>query len=298
MPESLLSLVELTATVASGPDRPETLDKALAIVARELQVSRVALFVRGDAEGTFVLRASRGLAPEAPRSLCHPRPFEELTGLVDGEEARDRHGLVLLCPIQRRDRPLALLGLGPRQIDREYGDSERAFLRGVFGCLATAVASGATREELRRLSLQRARDLVQLRDLLDVGRELTLSADEAAVHERLATVVMGHFVVSRCAVYRLAEDGLSLAHARGLRRGSESAPLSAEAARATLEGLEAPRPVAEVPEGALRTLLLEARLSLAVPLAARERSLGLLAIGERSSGTPFTDEDLGFAQAL
>ena len=299
MPESaLLSLVELTATVASGPDRQETLDRALAIVARELQLSRVALFVRGDEEGTFAVRAARGMAPEAPRSLCHTRPLQELTALAAGDEAHDRHGLLLLCPVQRRDRPLALLGLGPRQPEREYADEERAFLRGVVACLGAAVGSGALREELRRLSLQRARDVVQLHDLLDVGRELTLSADETAVHERLATVVMGHFVVSRCAVYRLGGDGLALVHARGLSRGNEGGPFPSDPGRAAVQALDAPRTVAELPEGPLRSHLLKSRLALVVPLATGESTLGMLAVGERSSGTPFTEEDRAFAHAL
>ncbi len=292
----LVSLLELTAALASGPEREETLSAALAIVSRQLEAPRAALFVRGEEEGTFALRASRNLPRDAPRTLCHGRPLDELTTLAEGDEAHDRHGLVLLCPIQRRDRPLALLGLGPREAGQAYGEAERAFLRAVVVSAAAPLAKGVIQGDLGRLSQSRTRDVVQLHDLLDIGRELTLSADEASVHERLATSVMGHFVVSRCALYRLGPERLSLAHARGLRDGSAATP--AEDVRATLDTLAGPQPVAKLARGPLRACLEKARLVLAVPLATPERTLGLLAIGERASGLPFTADDQLFAQAL
>ena len=57
-------------------------------------------------------------------------------------------------------------------------------------------------------------------------------------------------------------------------------------------------PVAELPDGPLRRRLHEARLALAVPLAAGARVEGILAIGERASGMPFSAEDREIAQAL
>jgi len=56
--------------------------------------------------------------------------------------------------------------------------------------------------------------------------------------------------------------------------------------------------VAELPDGPLRRRLQASRLALAVPLGTGERVEGVLAIGDRSSGTPFTQEDREFAQAL
>src|SRR5262249_36003149 len=56
--------------------------------------------------------------------------------------------------------------------------------------------------------------------------------------------------------------------------------------------------VAELPDGLLRRLLEESRLALAVPLIARDQVEGVLAVGERSSRTPFSSEDLDFAETL
>jgi serine phosphatase RsbU (regulator of sigma subunit) len=56
--------------------------------------------------------------------------------------------------------------------------------------------------------------------------------------------------------------------------------------------------VAELPDGPLRRRLEECRLTLAVPLAAGSRAEGVLAIGERASGMPFSQEDRDFAEVL
>jgi sigma-B regulation protein RsbU (phosphoserine phosphatase) len=145
----------------------------------------------------------------------------------------------------------------------------------------------------RKLSLKQ----LELHNLFDVGRDLAASAAEEAIQGLLATTVMGHFAVSRCAVYLAGPDGLALAHARGLRR-VDATRMPPDEARAALAALVGPRAVTELPEGALRRRLEASRLALAVPLAAGERVEGVLAIGERASGAPFTAEDREFAQAL
>jgi sigma-B regulation protein RsbU (phosphoserine phosphatase) len=109
---------------------------------------------------------------------------------------------------------------------------------------------------------------------------------------------MGHFVVSRCALYLLGPRGLFLGLERGLRRGVEWAPIPPDEAREGLAGLIGPTTVAELPHGPLRRRLERDRLALAVPLSTGERVGGILAIGERASGTAFSAEDGELAEAL
>jgi sigma-B regulation protein RsbU (phosphoserine phosphatase) len=138
----------------------------------------------------------------------------------------------------------------------------------------------------------------QLHNLFDISRELTASLDEPSIRSLVTATVLGQFLVSRCALFVLGDDGLQLGHARGLPAGLGFPPVPAAEARAFLGALRRPRPVAELDAGPLREALERARLVLVVPLTAGERASGLLAIGERSSGAGLTDEDLDFAQAL
>jgi sigma-B regulation protein RsbU (phosphoserine phosphatase) len=295
----LISLLDLTVTLDSGLSRREVLEAALLIVMGELQVSRGGLFVRSEA-GLFRLQVSRGLSADAPTQL----DTGESVSLdpIEGERGRpwlDALGLSVLWPICRGPRVLALLGLGRRAGDQVFGPEERVFLRCVSACAATSIENGLMNDELRRVNRSLAGTVYQLHGLFDVSRELTASLDEDAILGLVATTLMGQLMSSRCALYLRGPDGLRAAHRRGLRGGDDdTANVPAAEAAAALGALQGPLAVERLPPGALRAALERQRLCLAVPLAVGSKVEGLVAVGERASGTPFADEDLDFAQTL
>jgi sigma-B regulation protein RsbU (phosphoserine phosphatase) len=191
-----------------------------------------------------------------------------------------------------------VLGLGLREAGRSYGAREQGFLRSVAACAASPIENSLIYDELRRAHQKLSVKRFELHNLLDISRDLAGSSAEEAIQNLILTSVMGHFLVSRCAVYLCGPQGLSLAHGRGLRREVESAPIPPEEARVALAGLAGPRAVAELPDGPLRRRLEQARLALAVPLSEGARVEGVLAIGERASGMPFSGEDREIAQTL
>jgi sigma-B regulation protein RsbU (phosphoserine phosphatase) len=295
--EELVSLLEVTTTLGAAPADEGAWSAALLIVARRLRAPRAAFFVRND-EGALVLRASRGLPSGAP-------PILDLAGSLDGvttpgpnDDVRERHGLEVLVPIRRRDHLIAVLGMGPRRGGRAYGSEERAFLRLVAASAAAPTENGLIDGDLRRVHQSLSVKAFELHNLFDISRELSVSFEEKAVYDLVATSIMGHFLVSRCALYLLGPKGLALVHQRGLREEDASEPIPPEDVRATLEGLVEPKTIGEMPEGSLRRRLERSRLALAVPLASGTRVEGVLAIGERASGTPFSAEDRGFARTL
>jgi sigma-B regulation protein RsbU (phosphoserine phosphatase) len=291
------ALLDFTTALSAGLEDEKALNAALLSFTRELKAARGALFVRSEA-GSLRLRASLGLPPGAPSALTIPAASADLTALGSGDEVHDRGGLVLLVPIHRRGRPIAVLGLGPRKGGKAYGPEEKDFLRRVAACAAAPIETSLLHDELRRANQKLSGKMFQLHNLFDIGRELTGTFAEEAILNLIATTVMGHFVVSRCALYLSGPEGLALVHGRGLRQEVGSAPIPPEEAQAALEGLLAPTAVTELPQGTLHRRLEEARLTLAVPLAAGARVEGVLAIGERASGMPFSDEDRDFAQTL
>jgi sigma-B regulation protein RsbU (phosphoserine phosphatase) len=290
----LISLLDLSTTLGSTLTGAEILDAALLIVMGELQVARGALYV-ADGEGRYRRRAGRALAAGAPevleRSEVPAVPFEPEPADVD------LTGFALVCPIRKAGRPIALLGLGPRAGGRLFGPEEMGFLQSLAACAATPIENGLIYEELRRVNRSLSVKVYQLHSLFDIGRELTASLDEEAIERLVTTTVMGHFLTSRSALYRLGPDGLDLAHARGVKPGEVPARIPGEAGTLRRD-LTAPRCVSNLPAGALREALSGARFVLAVPLAAGERLSGLLAVGERPGGRAFGEEDLDFAGAL
>ena len=128
------------------------------------------------------------------------------------------------------------------------GADGRTFVVAAAACLAGALGGGLLDGAVRRARQQLSTRVFQLHNLFDASRGLTGSVDEQDVHGLVVTMAMGHFVVSRCALYLIGPEGLCLVHQRGLWGESESTPVPAEEARAALEGLVEAKEVAELPE--------------------------------------------------
>ena len=301
----LISLLDLTTTLNSGLTRAEILEAALLVVMGEMQAARGCLLVRA-AGGGFEVAASRGLGGERPPRFEGGWSGGEIVFRGDGpfDAELAAAGLEMVVPVLGRTgkggmgAPLALLALGPRADARPYGAEETGFLKSVAACAAAPIENGLVHDELRQVNRRMSVKVFQLQGLFDISRELTASFDEDSIMSVVTSTLMGHLLVSRCALYLPVPGGLGCVHERGARSegGSPVIPL-AEAARA-LAALDRPQPVAELPESALRRRLLETRMALAVPLGLGARTEGVLAVGGRLSGAPFTEEDGDFAQTL
>jgi sigma-B regulation protein RsbU (phosphoserine phosphatase) len=296
----LISLLDLTTTLNSNLSGAEILDAALLIVMGELPTTRGALFVRSE-EGGYRVQASRGLPAGAPAQVdlalvVGPEVMFRRQGA--GAEVFEAFGLEVLCPIFKADRPIAVLGLGARADGRPFGDEDAAFLQSVAACAATPIENGIIYRELKRVNQRLSVKVFQLHNLFDVSRELTSSFDDDAIEALVTTTLMGHLMVSRCALYRTGNGGLALTHARGVRGEDLGRGFSPAEAQPVLDALRAPLAVADLPPGPVRERLAAARMALLVPLSGGQEVQGFLAAGERVSGLPFTEEDREFAQTL
>jgi sigma-B regulation protein RsbU (phosphoserine phosphatase) len=292
----LISLLDLTTTLNSSLSRGEILDAALLIVMGETQSTRGCLYV-AEPDG-YRRAASRGLPPGAPEVLRVPAlAGDSFVHRASGAlpEVFGALGVDVLCPVQRGERSLGLLGLGPRADGGSFADDDSSFLRSVAVCAATPIENGLMVEELRRVNQRLSVKVFQLRNLFDISRELSASPDEESVHAVVASSLMGHLMVARCAIYLEQDGGLALAHQRGIR---EALPAAVGEAGPVLDALRHPGPPAGLPEGELRARLQAARLALGIPMWAGDRVLGFIALGERLSGAPFADEDVDFALTL
>ena len=297
----LISLLDLTTTLNSSLSGAEILDAALLIVMGELQATRGVLLVRAES-GSFRVQASRGLPPGAPAQvelgpLASPEVIFRRRGAHEG--VFEACGLEVLCPIFKADRPIAVLGLGPRADGRPFDEEESAFLQSVAACAATPIENGLIYHELKRVNQRLSVKVFQLHNLFDLSRELTSSFDEEGIKNLVTSTLMGQLRVSRCVLYlSVPGGGLAVGHERGLRSHREEAFVPEAGARPVLDALTRPMEVALLPAGALRDRLHRARMAMVVPVAVGARAEGFLAVGERVGGGAFTEEDRDFAHTL
>src|SRR6185503_4905379 len=133
--------------------------------------------------------------------------------------------------------------------------------------------------ELRQVNQRLSVKVFQLHNLFEISRELLSSFDEEDIKNLVTTTLMGHLLVSRCALYLRTPAGLALAHERGLRGEPADALVPADDARAVLGALGEPRPIAALPDVPLVRRLRDARLTLAVPMVLAGQVEGFLAVG-------------------
>ena len=295
----LISLLDLTTTLNSGLSNQEILNAALLIVMGEMQASRGVLLVRSEAG--YELRAGRGLPAKAPS--CLPLKALPDAGVVLRSSGRhgevfEVYGLEVLSPIFKGERPIAVLGLGPRADGQAYREAEAGFLASVAACACAPIENGLIHQELQLLNQKLSVKVFQLSNLFDISRELTMSLDEEAIKNLVTTTLMGHLMVTRCALYLRGPGGLSLAHERGLKGECESALVPEAEARPVIESLRAAMSVGQLPEGLVKQRLIRTRMALAVPLYLGGRVEGVLGVGERVSRAPFSEEDRDFALTL
>ena len=298
-PERMGSLLDLTATLHGRISVQEVLDAVLHTLAAELSPAWILAYARDGGRGR--LTVSRDAPPSTPSEV-------DLGAFPGGEVLRPDSGgpptalgplgAEVLCPIRRSGRTLAVLALGPRADGRSYGAEGAGFLETAAASAAPALENAVLHGELRGLSQRLSAKAFHLGDLLDAGRELTASLDESSIPEIVTSAIMGHLMVSRCGLYLERPEGLYAARECGVACRDEAPVIGATPADAVLEGLTGPRAVRDLPPGPLRDRLERARMSVVLPLGGRDGCCGLLAAGERASGTSFTDEDLEFAQAL
>jgi sigma-B regulation protein RsbU (phosphoserine phosphatase) len=279
----LAGLHELLAAVAAGGEPQALVASALELLRRELEADGAAVFERVDRE-RFTLLSRSGATPDV--ALNVPPPVFPVTA-ADGppwSEALDAAGLALLHPLHLGRENVGLLGLGNR---RRRDGSDGGFLAGVAGILGPLVAGQSLRFRLKRAQRTLEARVFQLRNLFELTRELTASLDVETVLDLVATTILGHLGVTRCAIYLREGAVVRLACERGLRGRGPSLPdgvrLPGRAAAAS--ELEDPR---------LREALEEARLDFAVPL----RTEGLIALGSRLGERPFGEEDVEFAATI
>jgi sigma-B regulation protein RsbU (phosphoserine phosphatase) len=292
----LISLLDFTTTLSSPLSRDEILDAALLVVMGELQAGRGGLFVR-NAGGSFELRALRGIRSDLPTACLEGLSGDRVLFASGAEgDVVSALGLEILCPVTKAGRAIAFLGLGKRANGSPYGAAESTFLRSVASCAATPIENGLMYQELRRVNQRLEVSVFQLKNLFEIARELTSSLDEETIKNLVTTTLMGHLLVSRCALYLAEPGGLALAHGRGLQGVPALVP--ERESQELLRSLKAPIPIRDLPSGLLRDGLLGSRLSFCIPLGLGGLAQGLVAVGNRVSGEPLTEQDLEFATTL
>ncbi|MDX1418686.1 MAG: GAF domain-containing SpoIIE family protein phosphatase [Rubricoccaceae bacterium] len=286
----LTSVVEASEVLNASLDLDFVLNNLLLVAMSRLLVGRgVVLLAEHERAGFWVAAAkgALGLSLGAPVEVATPG------GVAEGEavpEALRARGIALLLPIVHDGRAIGLVGLGAKATGDPFAPREVAFARSLVGVAAAAVHNARVAGQLQRVNLDLAARVQELDTLFELARAFAAALDGDEALKLLGFTLMGQFLTERHAVLlRPAEDApYAVAAARGV-----SLDADALAALAPLDG-----PLSAGAGGPAEDLLGARRLALALPLRLQRGVLGLLLVGPRATGRPFTDADRAFLTAL
>ncbi len=287
----LASLVDNFDNLDSGIDVEAALESVLLAALGSLGSTKGMLFSFED--HALRLRVSRGVV----RGDLDTRVAERLVREGPGPAVSEL-GFPHVAAVGSKRRTLGFLLLGPSSLGIVDELDEHVVLEAVATCAEALLERETRLRGQRRLERRISAQRYQLRSLLDLSRELATSFDEQQIEGLLTSMLMGHLIVSRCALYLREGLCVSLALERGTGRGDVACSLDEAESTRLLATLRGTLPVARLPRSAVRERLESTRMRLAVPLHFSDTVEGFVAVGDKIDGSALNDEDIDFVKTI
>ena len=214
------------------------------------------------------------------------------------EPAVGELGFPHVVPVGSGRRILGFLLVGPSSLGVMDDLDEHVVLEAVATCAEALLERESRRRDRKRLEMRISAQRYQLQSLLDLSRELATSFDEQQIKGLLTSTLMGHLMVSRCALYLRDGPRVSLALERGTGRGDATCSLDEAESMRLLAILRGTVPVARLPPSAIRERVESTRMRLVVPLRLGDSVGGFIAVGDKIDGSALSDEDIDFVKTI
>ena len=287
----LASLVDVFDNLDTGLDAEVALEAVLLAALGSLGSTRGMLFSFED--HALRLRVARGVVRGDHDTRVAERLVREGPGPGVGEL-----GFPHVVPVGSGRRILGFLLVGPSSLGVMDDLDEHVVLEAVATCAEALLERESRRRDRKRLEMRISAQRYQLQSLLDLSRELATSFDEQQIKGLLTSTLMGHLMVSRCALYLRDGPKVSLALERGTGRGDATCSIDEAESMRLVAILRGTVPVARLPPSAIRERVESTRMRLVVPLRLGDSVEGFIAVGDKIDGSALSDEDIDFVKTI
>ena len=275
-PSRLEALLESAQLLHSSLDLDDLLRHLLRSVMGRLLVKRGMIAVTNN--GVMRLALVRGMPGLK-------------TGDVFDEEAALSAGVELVLPIGATEQPTGLLGIG-RPLNGEVSPDEQEFLSALLGIAASGIDNARAHADAHQLNLNLDQKIQELRTLLDLVRGLSAALDPEAVAGLLALTLAGRWAVRRYAVAAWKESHPLVLRQKGMTLSD------LQSYQLLLAELPEAVAVADLPAGDFKELLAAQQGAILFPLRAADSTCGIVVLGARPGGLPYTEGDFEFGAGL
>ncbi len=273
----------------------------LTIMGKMLSTKGIVIIAKNDTE--FSVAMAKGFPHEIVGSTLHINRIPPSLFFVDKVNIGrypwikffKRNGVSMVLPMFIADKPIGLLAFGERLARKKLQAREITYLRSLANISATAIEKSRTVEEVRQINRKLDRKIQELNTLFDLSKEYGSLLDADKLIRLLVFSLLGQVGVNRYII--CLKHGLDVRVAASRVDG----PVPQSELLKTLLPLKTATLVPNLTHAQVkdaRDVLSALNMKLVVPMSLQGENKGLMILGERLNGQPYTEADFEFLNSL
>jgi len=252
--------------------------------------------------GVYVVENLKGLPAELMETSYHIRRAPKSILYINSQTAKtypwlqsfQEHKITLIVPLIAHGRTVGIAGFAPNLPRKKLTDKESTYVRSLANIAAVAIEKGLFINELNTVNRQLDKKIRELNTLFDVGKEFNSVLETDRVVKLLLFSIMGQFGTNRY-ILCLNDYGDMKVVASRFEQSITPALCS------YFNGLVSPMLVDDIREKGSppwKKEMAEIGIRALIPLRIKNETKGLLALGDKMHGEPYTRTDLEFLTSL
>ncbi|MGE5316198.1 MAG: PP2C family protein-serine/threonine phosphatase [Acidobacteriota bacterium] len=293
----LLPLLEFSKVVNSSLDLSFVLGSVLLSVMGKLLVTKGVVLLKRSGS-TFAVQTVKGLPREfCDREITISRPSKKnflLTqhskGLLGELSAA---GIERMFPIIAHDALLGYFGFAHPPRSSSFAAPHRKFIEALINVAAAAIEKSLSFAELQSVNRRLDSKVQQLNTLFELSKEFSGVLEREQILRFFSLTLMGQIGTNRFALCLRDQDTITSRVAMNFSEEDKRRLFALITEPVLIETLRKKRSFARV-----CMLCEQEKIAAVIPLHAQNEVAGLLCVGERLNGAPYTREDLEFLYSL
>jgi phosphoserine phosphatase RsbU/P len=293
----LLPLLEFSKVVNSSLDLSFILGTVLLSVMGKLLVSKGVVLLRRP-DGAFAVQTAKGLPREFNgRTVVLKRPSKKIFILSEQSKALlgelSACGISRMFPVIAHDTLLGYFGFAHPPRGNAFTAAHRKFIDSLINVAAAAIEKSLSFAELQSVNRRLDSKVQQLNTLFELSKEFSGVLEREQILRFFSLTLMGQIGTNRFALCLRGSDTITSRVAMAISEDDKDRLFAAVIEPALVEELKRKRALAKP-----MLMCEQEKIAAIIPLHAQNVVSGLLCVGERLNGAPYTREDLEFLYSL
>ncbi len=286
---NLSALVDFSNTVNSSLKLDFILNNLLLTVFAKLQTTK-GIVALTDENKRLKISHFKGVSKDVSKNFPEIN-IDEIDNSTEFTDFLKKNDLVLYEKISTSSDKLGVVILGKKITKQNYTEDDKQFLKTLINISSTAIENTLTLEKLKNVNLSLDAKINQLSSLFDLSKEFSGILEEERVSKLLVFSVIAQMLVSQFAV--LVKDGeMPKILESNIKKDKLLNIINSNDIFGTNEILYENGLKEKQPE------LFNAGFVLSVPMAIKNEVRGVILLGKRLTGKPFSQSDLEYISSV